>query len=210
MPDQENTTQERILAAAKQEFLEKGFLNASLRNIVKTAGVTTGAFYGYYSNKEALFSALVEPHAAAVMGKFMQAQDDFAHLPDSQQPEHMGVESGNCLNWVIDYLYADASHYDAFKLILCCSDGTPYANFVHQMVEVEVDATFQFLETLRRLGKHVPVIDRQLCHIVSSGMFSGFFEIIIHDMREEKARSYVNALRRFYQAGWEELMEITL
>lgn len=25
---------------------------ASLRNIVKTAGVTTGAFYGYYKSKE--------------------------------------------------------------------------------------------------------------------------------------------------------------
>ena len=31
-----------------QEFLEKGFKSASLRNIVKTAGVTTGALYGYY------------------------------------------------------------------------------------------------------------------------------------------------------------------
>ena len=51
----ETGTQTRILAAAKTEFLEKGFRNASLRTIVKLAGVTTGAFYGYYSNKEALF-----------------------------------------------------------------------------------------------------------------------------------------------------------
>jgi len=34
--------------------LEKDFNSASLRNIVKTAGVTTGAFYGYFSGKEAL------------------------------------------------------------------------------------------------------------------------------------------------------------
>ena len=57
---EESATQQKILEAAKQEFLEKGFQGASLRNIVKTAGVTTGAFYGYYSNKEALFAALVE------------------------------------------------------------------------------------------------------------------------------------------------------
>lgn len=42
----ETGTQTRILAAAKTEFLEKGFRNASLRTIVKLAGVTTGAFYG--------------------------------------------------------------------------------------------------------------------------------------------------------------------
>lgn len=208
MQNTDMTTQERILASAKTEFLKKGFLSASLRNIVKTAGVTTGAFYGYYSNKEALFSALVEPHAAAVMGQFMQAKDHFAQLPDAQQPGHMDTESGECLNWVVDYLYDDSAHYDAFKLILCCSDGTPYENFVHQMVEAEVDATYRFLDTLRRLGQSVPSIDRQLCHIVSSSMFSGFFEIVIHDMPKEKAKAYVNTLRRFYQAGWEELMQL--
>lgn len=48
-----------IHTAAKAEFMEKGFQAASLRNIVKTAGVTTGAFYGYYNSKEELFSAVV-------------------------------------------------------------------------------------------------------------------------------------------------------
>lgn len=48
-----------IHTAAMQEFLEKGFKSASLRNIVKTAGVTTGAFYGYYNSKEDLFEALM-------------------------------------------------------------------------------------------------------------------------------------------------------
>lgn len=40
--------------AAMEEFLNKGFQNTSLRQIVKTAGVTTGAFYGYFSSKDAL------------------------------------------------------------------------------------------------------------------------------------------------------------
>ena len=53
-------------------------------------------------------------------------------------------------------LYSDQTHYDAVKLIICCSEGTPYQDFIHQMVEVEVDATFQFLKTLHRLGKAVP------------------------------------------------------
>ena len=48
MGETEQTTLNLILSAAMQEFLEKGFKSASLRNIVKTAGVTTGAFYGYY------------------------------------------------------------------------------------------------------------------------------------------------------------------
>ena len=43
---------QNILSAGKAEFFEKDFNSASLRNIVKTAGVTTGAFYGYFSGKE--------------------------------------------------------------------------------------------------------------------------------------------------------------
>ena len=43
-------TLEKIQQTALDEFLEKGFLGASLRQIVKHAGVTTGAFYGYFSS----------------------------------------------------------------------------------------------------------------------------------------------------------------
>ena len=51
-------TQKRILEVGKREFLEKGFKDASLRAVVKEAGFTQGAFYGYYDSKEALFDAL--------------------------------------------------------------------------------------------------------------------------------------------------------
>lgn len=37
-------TKAKIEKAALDEFMEKGFANASLRQIVKNAGLTTGAF----------------------------------------------------------------------------------------------------------------------------------------------------------------------
>ena len=61
MEERSTATLEKIQQAALAEFLDKGFLGASLRQIVKNAGVTTGAFYGYFSSKEALFNAIVEP-----------------------------------------------------------------------------------------------------------------------------------------------------
>ena len=53
-------TKSRLLASAKQEFMEKGYLQASLRNICKNAGVTTGALYFFFQDKEDLFASLVE------------------------------------------------------------------------------------------------------------------------------------------------------
>ena len=60
MEEKSPDTLEKIKQAAVEEFSDKGFLGASLRQIVKKAGVTTGAFYGYFSSKEALFNAIVE------------------------------------------------------------------------------------------------------------------------------------------------------
>ncbi len=196
-------TLEKIQEAALNEFSKKGFRGASLRQIVKQAGVTTGAFYGYFPSKEALFASIVEPHASALMGRFMKAQISFAELPESEQPAHMGQDSGAYLRWMVDYI---CQHREPVKLLLCCAEGTDYEQFVHRMVEVEVESTLQYIRVLRRLGQDVPEVDRQLCHIIASGMFSGIFEVVIHDMPYDQALRYVNQLRDFYTAGWLKLM----
>ena len=146
--------------------------------------MTTGAFYGYFSSKEALFASIVEPHAAALMGRFMEAQTTFAALPEDEQPAHMGVESSDCIHWMVDYI---CSHPEPVKLLLTKAEGTSYEHFVHNMVEVEVDATLQYFAVLRRLGRPVPALDRELCHIAASGMFSAIFEVVIHDMPQARA-----------------------
>ena len=203
MDDKGSTTLESIEQAAMQEFLEKGFQGASLRQIVKNAGVTTGAFYGYFSSKEALFNALVEPHAAALMGRFMEAQTSFAELPEEEQVSHMGDESGNYVRWMVDYI---CQHRDPVKLLLTRSEGTSYERFVHNMVEIEVEYTLRYIEVLRHLGKDVPELSNSICHIIASGMFNGLFEIAIHDMPKEQALQYVEQFRTFYTGGWLSLM----
>lgn len=203
MSNEESTTLKNILSAGKAEFLEKDFNSASLRNIVKTAGVTTGAFYGYFSGKEALFAALVEEHAKAIMNIFMSAQESFAELSDEEKINHMGVESRTSLNEIVDYIY---EHFDEFNLIICKSEGTSYENFIHNMVEIEVEETYQFIDALRSQGKHVPNIEKAVCHMIVSGMFSGIFELIEHDMKKENAKKYVSEFQDFYIAGWSKIL----
>ena len=203
MEEMTGTTLENIQKAALAEFLEKGFLGASLRQIVKNAGVTTGAFYGYFSSKEALFASIVEPHAAALMGRFMEAQTTFAELPEAEQTAHMGEESGAYVRWMVDYI---CQHREPVKLLLCRAEGTSYEHFVHNMVEVEVEYTLRYMEVLRRLGRDVPELSRSLCHIIASGMFNGLFEIVVHDMPREQALRDVEQFRGFYTGGWLKLM----
>lgn len=52
---------ERITKAALQEFKEKGYLDSSIRNIARNAGVAIGNVYRYFESKEDLFNEIIEP-----------------------------------------------------------------------------------------------------------------------------------------------------
>lgn len=203
--DDKQSTLEKIHLAARQEFVEKGFQAASLRNIVKTAGVTTGAFYGYYSSKEELFDALVGEPAEYVLNLFSTTIDDFEKLSGEEQTQQMVDVSEDALGRMINYVY---DNYDAFKMIILCSEGTKYADFIHQMVVREEESTYTYMETLREMGYSVEPINKKLIHMVASGLFSGVFETIVHDMPKAEAEEYVLQLKRFHTAGWEELLGV--
>ena len=50
---------EELIAAALDEFVERGYEAAKLADVARRAGVTKGTIYLYFDNKEALFKALV-------------------------------------------------------------------------------------------------------------------------------------------------------
>ena len=203
MADDRNTY-ERIMSSAAEEFLEKGFQKASLRNIVKRAGVTTGAFYGYFDSKEALFGALAAP-TDRFMAEYRGVQESFAQQPPEVQRDNLGVTSSTWMTGMIDYLYENKT---AFRLVLMRSEGTRYASFMEDVVRIEVEATHRFYDVLRSLGTDVPYIDPDLEHVIVSGMFASYFELIIHDLPREKSRDYVRQMYLFQAAGWSRLMGV--
>ena len=203
--DGEMTTLERIYASAKKEFLEKGFQGASLRNIVKSAGVTTGAFYGYYDSKEKLFDALVSEQYEHLMDMYVRTQNSFKELEPGAQQENMRKVGGDCMEQMLDYMYENE---DEFRLILTCSEGTRYENMVHEMSEIEVQATHDFVELMRKNGNDIRQIDPKLEHVLVSGMFTAFFELLIHKNDIGEAKTYLGQLREFYTAGWRQLFDM--
>ncbi len=203
MIEAEQTTLDLIHAAAREEFKEKGFKSASLRNIVKKAGVTTGAFYGYYDSKADLFEALVGKEYETFMNCFRKAQEDFAKLPPQEQPENVGVISGQCMHEMLLYAY---ENLEVFKLILCCSEGTKFAGMIDEMVEVEIKYTHEYQTVLEMLEMPCDNIDARLEHILTTGMFNAFFELIIHEMPLDEAERYLEEMRDFYTAGWMKIM----
>ena len=68
MPKDKTQSHERIQKAAREEFLEKGFQNASMREISRKAGLTPSALYRHYPSKEAMFNSLLDPFVEEILG----------------------------------------------------------------------------------------------------------------------------------------------
>lgn len=67
-------TRERLLAAAEKVFAEKGYDGAKLADIAAEAGVSVGAVYFRFKDKDALFQAIAETfteESRARLGEFV-------------------------------------------------------------------------------------------------------------------------------------------
>ena len=61
-------------------------------------------------------------------------------------------------------------------------------------------------KVLERLGSPSPPISSRLEHIIITGMFNTYFEIVLHQMPWEEAVLYLEEMQAFYTAGWMKLM----
>lgn len=197
-------TQRKILEVGKKEFLSKGFKDASLRKIVADAGFTKGAFYGYYPDKAALFEALVSEAADGLVNMFKTAQNAHFDLIPSGDTTKSRELSTEYLRHFISYVY---DHFDEFKLVLCCAEGTKYENYIHELVELEVDRAEQYYRLLRKKNKIKGSVSRELHHMITSAYFTAAFETVVHDMTRKKAMGYIEELAAFFNSGWDGILK---
>lgn len=166
---------------------------------------TTGAFYGYYKSKEELFDALVKPHAEQFMSFFNKSIENFLSLPKETWKDHMNDSSVIGMREMFEYAY---EHKDAFRLILKASEGTKWENFIHDLVESEIEITHKFYDAITEQGFKPHSLPPMLEHMVISGEFTGLFELIIHDIPKEEAMRCVIELHDFYEAAWASVLRM--
>ena len=198
-------TEKNILNTARKHFLKDGFSGASLRNIVKDAVLTTGAFYKYYPTKEALFDALTDPYIEHIYQIYDRVVEDFEKLSAKEQTSNMSDTSGDGMDQMIDYIY---EHYDNFRLLLKCGDSGKFETFIHNMVDREMRSSLEYVKKMKEDGIEIPIVGESLMHMIYTGFFSSIFQIIEHDIDKETAKRNVHKLREFNTGGWERLWNV--
>ncbi|SHK56567.1 TetR/AcrR family transcriptional regulator [Thermocrinis minervae] len=62
-------TKEKIFQSAKKLFMERGYFNTSVEEIVKEAGISKGGFYFYFKSKEHMFKELLQANVQKLFKK---------------------------------------------------------------------------------------------------------------------------------------------
>lgn len=202
MPKDKSETYKKILPAAKKEFLSKGFEKASMRAIASEVGISAAGLYRHFADKEAMFDALLEPLIREFEACFeKQRERDYGFL-DNNRLDDMWRENSD-LAVFMDLMY---SYFDEFKLLVCCSEGTKHAAFIHDFVTMEEKETMEFLETARKQGIHVNEVVPKELHLLLSAYFMAVFEVVVHDFGKEEAEHYLDTLKNFFYPGWRAIL----
>lgn len=81
---QREMTRAKLITIAREIFARDGYTHTATEDIVNTAGVTRGALYHHFTNKDDLFRAVVEDIQAEIAGRIVEesekAPDSWAEL----------------------------------------------------------------------------------------------------------------------------------
>ena len=177
----------KILESDRSEFMTNGFEKSSLKSICEGAGVTTGALYKRYKGKEDLFCAVVEQTVADLYEvAHARGDKDPAAMSDQELIKAWDMDDADMM-WWFRFLY---DRHDDFYLLLACSQGTRYANFEHDWVELLTKATSAYLAEAQRRGLCRTDVGPAELHILLSAFWTTIYEPFIHHFTWEQIEAH--------------------
>lgn len=100
---------------------------------------------------------------------------------------------------VLDVMYAQP---EAFRLLICCANGTPYENLVHDMIEESTDEMMRFLQACKSCGITIREVKRDEMHMLVSAYMAALLQPIEHGYDKADAERYLKTMVDFFTPGW--------
>lgn len=195
----EKETRVKLLNSAKAEFLNKGFMKASLRNICKNAGVTTGALYFFFKDKDDLFVSLVKE----IIEKVYKIMNDHYE----EEKKRVGTEEFLKTDMSKDYedsfkvIHEIYSHKDEFLLLIEKSQGSSVENVLDDIIKIS-DKHYRMLAEALSEKYSVPLVQEQFIHWMSHMQIDIFIYMVTHIDNEEEAKIYMSQAMAYMLNGW--------
>lgn len=200
MPKDKTASHARVLAAAREEFLEHGFEQASMRHIGERCGMTAAGIYRHCRDKADLFDQLVAPAVNRLygwleghVGRYMQAVEGDGDV----------LWKDTEIDLMREVVYPSMEDY---RLLLACAQGTKYADFLHDLAEYNQVTMERYLPMLRAKGYPVRDIGSEELHLLLSAYTTALFEPVVHGYPLDEALKCLETVEAFFLPGWKNLM----
>lgn len=198
-------TKEKLIASAKAEFIEKGYMKASLRKICSDAGVTTGALYFFFEDKEDLFAAIVEaPLQGLINMMATHFAEDEKNVTDFDVSSKRDDEHELFAANLVHQLY---SNYDVFMLLLTKAQGSRYENVVDSFVGLLEKNYDEMAKTIAEQNPQLK-INRYIQHWLTHMTIDAYIHLLTHEPDEQKAMKYMGRIMHFIIGGWMKMILI--
>lgn len=197
-----DVTHENILKSGKINFLNDGYERANLRKICKDAGVTTGAFYRHFEDKEALFVALVEPLAKEILDLYTKFEEEsFRSIDEKHIKDLAEINIDGSIETAI-YIFRKK---DIFELLVYKAYGTKYDNFIEKLVKMEDLNRNKISKIVLKDNYKYINISEQSMHLLNHAYINALCEIIMHSDNIEEVKQNSEIVARFFREGWKKL-----
>lgn len=192
-----NESRERLIECAKKEFLEKGFAKASLRNICAEAGLTTGAVYFLFNDKNGLLGAIVDEPLQRIQEMMLyhfsaEQKEDFSTYQQRDGDHDQFAKE------LIDVMY---DNYDAMRILLDKSQGSAYESIVDRFIETTdkyyIELAQNYADSVT--GKRV---NQYMLHWFSHIQIQAFVHLLTHESDRQKALQSIRTVIDFLVKGW--------
>ncbi len=196
MAKQKPGVYDRVLECAKEEFL-RGFWTHPCGPLPRRRAPAPGPSTPALGIKRA-----VPPCRAGggrVPGHVPEIQESFHQLDDETQQAEMGRYTARHQMDLLDYIY---DHFDVFRLLLDGAHGTRFACFLDELVDIEVEYTYRYMEVIGCESVKSGQVTEEFIHIIVTAYFNGMFEVVRHNMDRAAAHRYVKMLNDYHMAGF--------
>lgn len=183
--------------------MEKGYEKASLRKICANAGVTTGAIYFFFQDKEDLFAAIVEKPATELLEILHNHfQEDEQVLSGPNVYEYQKGDHDDIAELLIHHLYAN---YDAFLLLLTKAQGTRFEHVLDQIVEATEK---NYLQAAKNMAAQMTdmEVNEYMGHWMAHISIDAFVHLLTHKLDEKAALLHSKMMMDYIVKGWMELV----
>lgn len=195
----DHSLDDKIICAAREDFLENGYAGASLRRIAKKAGATIGAIQTRYKSKDELFLRILKPLIDDIEKLFKDTRTDYYSDTQGDFLQSIKIsmrhESSAILRLIFD-------HYEEAVLLMHRSAGSSLESFFDQIVRRKIDESALFFH-----NAGIDDIDEKLLGLLISAQFDSYRRIVRECSEKSAAEKYMNALMTYHFGGWTAFFE---